>query len=128
MEVRWELASGVTLDSVLSWSSTDPIVVQITFAAETSEVVWMIARSLFSLALTSGGRQVGEGDAKMIAVPNENLFILFLQGPDGLASMATKTDTIRNFMNRTNEIIPDGCEVVDSAVDAIISSIFEDIE
>ena len=106
-EVCWTNENGFFANSVISWSSDDPLVLSINFHGS-NELTWFLSRDLFSDAISDKeGRWHGEGDvkARMFPVTGGTGFRIILDTPYGYADLRTEED-LRSFLAATYEKSP----------------------
>ena len=102
-------APAVPVKVDLSYHSRDPFAVQATFrTGHGSAVEWVFARDLLHDGLITAS---GSGDVHVQPMPlNPNRVQLELSSPSGHAVFTTCAQTLGDFLHRTYDAVPPGCE------------------
>src|SRR5918912_1490995 len=87
-------ADAVPLPVSLRYSATDPYAVRAVFSGDGMEVEWVFARDLLMISLTS---------------------------PDGQAVLEATAGDVRDFLDRTAAVVPDGEESAHLDLDAALA-------
>ena len=113
-------ADAVPLPVNLRYSATDPYAVRAVFSGDGMEVEWVFARDLLRQGL---GNPTGDGDVHVWPSwgTGRELLMISLTSPDGQAVLEASADDVRNFLDRTTAVVPDGQESDFLDLDAALS-------
>ncbi|WP_300014933.1 SsgA family sporulation/cell division regulator [Pseudonocardia sp.] len=102
-------APAVPVKVDLSYHSRDPFAVQASFrTGHGSAVEWVFARDLLHDGLITAS---GSGDVRVQPMPlHPNRVQLELSSPSGHAVFTTCAQTLGDFLHRTYDAVPPGCE------------------
>jgi hypothetical protein len=93
----------------LGYGSDDPYAVSVAFQGPDEVVTWVFARDLLAEGLLAPG---GEGDVTVRPEfgPNGEVLVIGLASPDGEAELEADADDVRDFLARTEQVLPRGQE------------------
>jgi hypothetical protein len=113
-------ADAVPLPVNLRYSATDPYAVRAVFSGDGMEVEWVFARDLLRQGLSN---PTGDGDVHVWPSwgTGRELLMISLTSPDGQAVLEASADDVRNFLDRTTAVVPDGQESDFLDLDAALS-------
>jgi len=113
-------ADAVPLPVNLRYSATDPYAVRAVFSGDGMEVEWVFARDLLRQGLSN---PTGDGDVHVWPSwgTGRELLMISLTSPDGQAVLEAGADDVRNFLDRTTAVVPDGQESDFLDLDAALS-------
>lgn len=100
----------VPLTAELHYTSDDPYAIRMAFHVGSDEPVeWIFARELLTVGIV---RRVGEGDVQVWPSKTDGKRILgiTLSSPFGHAEFEAPIADLADFLHRTYEIVPAGCE------------------
>jgi hypothetical protein len=138
--VRDEIAAEVVLDDGhltgrgrttvlrLVWHSDDPLAVSVSLTAKPDhpslpQGEWVILRDFLRYGMEEA---TGDGDVRMR--PDEQLDRLWfeLERPGRAACVSVPRPLVREFLDRTDEIVPNGDERSSDAIDALLARLLPD--
>jgi hypothetical protein len=129
--VKWAVAGGSHLPSVLSWTSEDPLAVRIVFGDVTGQVTWVFARDLLADVVAGKCNDTGIGDVRVTRAVNSGLggrlhdqLSLTLSVQGHVALLRADISLISAFLDNTYIYTPQGTEIVD--IDATIVKLLGD--
>lgn len=114
----------VQLDVWLQYSSADPYAVTVAFQGDDVTVNWVFARELLCDGLT---RSAGLGDVQIwpSSGDDESAILIRLSSPDGLATLEADRSQVREFLDRTEEIVAQGSEADHLDIDQRLADLME---
>ncbi|MFF2145778.1 SsgA family sporulation/cell division regulator [Kitasatospora sp. NPDC058190] len=121
MEVLLPSGEPVTLPTLLSFRSYDPLAVRTVFHTDTDgQVSWVFARDLLAQGLR---RPSGQGDVQVWpgAVGHEEVLNLALSSPEGTAWLRAPLHVVAEWLERTYRLVPAGREAGGYDLDAELS-------
>jgi hypothetical protein len=115
-------ADAVPLPVNLRYSAADPYAVRAVFSGDGMEVEWVFARELLRTGLTC---PVGDGDVHVWPSwgTGRELLMISLSSPDGQAVLEAGAEDVRNFLDRTTVVVPDGEESSYLDMDAALAKL-----
>lgn len=116
-------APARTVPADLSYTPGDPYAVQVAFHTGSPESVeWTFARSLLTDGVT---HPVGDGDVQVwpISSARQQMVCLSLSSPSGRALFEAPLPQVVQFLTRTYQLVPTGCESEFVDVDAELDSL-----
>ena len=111
------------LDTVFSYTATDPYAVTVTFLTHEGELPWTFSRDLLAQGLTAPN---GDGDVHVCPSINDRgraVVIIELSSPDGHLVTEARTDEVYAFVQQTLEVVPQGEESQHLHIDAMIEQL-----
>jgi hypothetical protein len=113
-------ADAVPLPVSLRYSVADPYAVRAVFSGDGMEVEWVFARDLLRSGL---GTPVGDGDVHVWPSwgTGRELLMISLTSPDGQAVLEAGASDVREFLDRTAAVVPDGAESSYLDLDAAVA-------
>ncbi|MFZ1362139.1 MAG: SsgA family sporulation/cell division regulator [Candidatus Nanopelagicales bacterium] len=116
---------SVEINSTFDYSASEPYSIRASFKTADGAVDWVFSRDIISQALLE---PAGDGDvsAWVEGEGAESVFCLQLTSPSGQALMETKTDLVREFLNRTFTIVPAGSESQMLNLDFLIERLLDE--
>lgn len=116
---------SVEIESTFDYAAHEPFSVRATFKTTEGAVDWIFSRDLISQALRE---PAGDGDvsAWVEGEGEQSVFCLQLTSPHGQALMETKTELVREFLNRTFTIVPSGSESHMLNIDTLIEQLLDE--
>ncbi|MEV7189878.1 SsgA family sporulation/cell division regulator [Kitasatospora sp. NPDC093102] len=121
MELLLPSGEPVTLPTLLSYRSYDPLAVHIVFHTDADgRVPWVFARDLLAQGLH---RPSGQGDVQVWpgAVGHEEVLNLALSSPEGTAWLRAPLHVVAQWLERTHRLVPAGREADGYDLDAELS-------
>lgn len=107
----------------LSYDKNDPYAVTATFTAGSEPTKpWVFARDLLVTAANKG-RIVGRGDVRFRTVEPQNQLYMYLESPEGRATVLFDLDLIRGFLADTAEEAALPSQAVGNAIDAFLAEV-----
>jgi Streptomyces sporulation and cell division protein, SsgA len=115
-------ADAVPLPVNLRYSAADPYAVRAVFSGDGMEVEWVFARELLRAGLTC---PTGDGDVHVWPSwgTGRELLMISLSSPDGQAVLEAGAEDVRNFLDRTTVVVPDGEESSYLDMDAALAKL-----
>lgn len=101
---------GHDLNTVFSYTRTEPFAVTITFVTPEGDLPWTFSRDLLVHGLTDPS---GQGDVHVCPSIDDQgraVVIIELSSPDGHLVTQVRTDDMYQFVNETLEVVPEGEE------------------
>jgi Streptomyces sporulation and cell division protein, SsgA len=128
IELRLVMSDGPdrAVNADVNYSATDPYAVRVDFHTGSAEVVeWTFARSLLSDGVTHA---VGEGDVHVWPAlkTDRQRVCLSLSSPSGRALFEAPLPRVVEFLSRTYELVPTGCESDFVDIDAGLAELLGD--
>lgn len=113
-------ADAVPLPVSLRYSAADPYAVRAVFSGDGMEVEWVFARDLLRTGLAT---PVGDGDVHVWPSwgTGRELLMISLTSPDGQAVLEAGASDVRDFLDRTAVVVPDGSESAYLDLDAAVA-------
>lgn len=111
------------IDTVLTYRSSDPFAVAMTFITGDGDLVWTFGRDLLMRGAES---PVGEGDvhvAPAIGLSGRAMVSIELSSPDGHLVLMARSSDINDFLARTVTVVTPGTESDFFDVDLLISQV-----
>lgn len=111
------------IDTVLTYRSSDPFAVAMTFITGDGDLVWTFGRDLLMRGAES---PVGEGDvhvAPAIGLSGRAMVSIELSSPDGHLVLMARSSDINDFLTRTVTVVTPGTESDFFDVDLLISQV-----
>ncbi|GGU96068.1 hypothetical protein HS99_0005350 [Kitasatospora aureofaciens] len=124
MELLLPSGEPVTLPTLLSYRSHDPLAVRIVFHTDgDGQVLWAFARDLLAQGLR---RPSGQGDVQVWpgavgAVGHEEVLNLALSSREGTAWLRAPLHGVAEWLERTYRLVPAGRETDGHDLDAELS-------
>ena len=119
---------GLTTVLTFRWHADDPMAVSMTITAEPDHPSlprgeWVILRDFLRYGLEE---PTGDGEVRMR--PDEQLDRIWfeLERPGRAASVSVERQLVREFLDRTELVVPTGAESSDAAIDALIDRLLGD--
>jgi hypothetical protein len=119
--------AAVPLPVTLSYDATDPYAVHAVFRTGQGDgVEWVFARELLAGGVVG---MTGEGDVRVWPAdaepgsPAASAVNIALASPDGEALLAAPAGQLIDFVERTYDLVPEGCESLHLDVDATIQAL-----
>lgn len=117
------------LGATLKFRSCDPFAVTVCFRGGGEAVEWVFARELLSTAIRKGF--AGEGDVRVrllvpsgASVSSATAMRITLASPDGHAEIEADVADFRQFIERSEFVVPTGHEATFVDVDAELATLF----
>jgi Streptomyces sporulation and cell division protein, SsgA len=112
----------------LVWRSDDPLAVTLTLTAKPDhpslpQGEWVILRDFLRYGLEEA---TGDGEVRMRPDAQRDRIWLELERPGRAASVSVPRPLVREFLDRTDEIVPTGEERSDDALDALLARLLPD--
>ncbi len=106
----------------LQYGSDDPYAVSVAFQGPDEVVTWVFARDLLAEGLDAPG---GEGDVTVRPErgPFGDVLVIGLASPDGQAELEADAAAVRDFLRRTEQVLPRGQEHTVIDIDAELSQL-----
>ena len=118
---------GLTTLITFRWQPEDPLAVSLTITAEPDHPSlprgeWVILRDFLRYGLEE---PTGDGEVRMR--PDDQLDRIWfeLARPGRAASVSVARDIVRDFLDRTEEIVPTGEERSAESIDALLTRLLE---
>jgi hypothetical protein len=113
-------ADAVPLPVSLRYSAADPYAVRAVFSGDGMEVEWVFARDLLRTGLAT---PTGDGDVHVWPSwgTGRELLMISLTSPDGQAVLEAGASDVRDFLDRTAVVVPDGGESAYLDLDAAVA-------
>ncbi|MFE7530238.1 SsgA family sporulation/cell division regulator [Kitasatospora sp. NPDC057542] len=121
MELLLPSGEPVTLPTLLSYRSYDPLAVRIVFHTDAhGRIPWVFARDLPAQGLH---RPSGQGDVQVWpgAVGHEEVLNLAFSSPEGTAWLRAPLHVVAEWLERTHRLVPAGQEADRYDLDAELS-------
>ncbi|WP_110205679.1 SsgA family sporulation/cell division regulator [Nocardioides daejeonensis] len=118
-----DAGAGAMLPVVLGYEARDPYAVSLSFGTMTGDIVWTFGRDLLREGL---GGPVGIGDVRIwpgVDLLGRPCLMVEFRSPDGELLVETPSEPVRDFLERTFEVVPTGAESQSLDVDAIIDQL-----
>lgn len=115
----------VQINSTFDYASHEPFSIRASFKTTEGNVDWIFSRDLIAQSLRE---PAGDGDvsAWIEGEGTDSVFCLQLRSPNGQALMETKTDLVRDFLNRTFTLVPSGSESHMLNIDSLIQQLLDE--
>ena len=118
---------GLTTVLRLSWRSDDPLAVALTLTAEPDhpslpQGQWVILRDFLRYGVEE---PTGDGDVRMRPDAQHARVWFELERPGRAACVSVPQELVRDFLDRTELVIPAGEERSDEAIDALLARLLE---
>ncbi|MFC0599270.1 SsgA family sporulation/cell division regulator [Streptomyces palmae] len=111
----------------LRYSRNDPFAVRVSFppvaSLDGSEVEWTFGRELLAGGLRG---PAGHGDVHLWPYGPDRT-VLELHAPEGMAMVQFDTSDLRRFLQRTYELVPQGCESRHLELDEDLAALLRDV-
>lgn len=111
------------IDTVLSYRSSDPFAIAMTFITPDGNLVWTFGRDLLSRGTEA---PVGEGDvhvAPAVGLSGRSMVSIELSSPDGHLVLMARASDVNDFLARTLAVVPLGTESDYFDVDLLINQV-----
>ncbi len=122
----WGRSVGVP--TTMGFRSSDPYAVTLTFHSNSGDVEWVVARSLLMQGLAL---PAGDGDVRVfpsIDVDARAVGVFDFSSPDGRLVAQLVALELREFLDRTLELVPAGTESEHIDIDSLVQSLLSDAE
>lgn len=115
----------VAINSTFDYAASEPYSIRASFQTVDGAVDWVFSRDIIAQALVE---PAGDGDvsAWVEGEGTDSVFCLQLTSPSGQALMETKTELVRDFLNRTFTIVPAGSESQMLNLDFLIERLLDE--
>jgi hypothetical protein len=123
VELRTVEDYTIPVPAELSYSTSDPYAVTVSFQLHDRSVPWTFGRDLLSLGLHE---PAGEGDVHVFpCLSDDGLAVVTVElcSPHGDALVEIRTQDAADFVERSHALVPPGQEFAHLDVDAAISAI-----
>jgi hypothetical protein len=114
---------AVDVPTTLTYRADDPYAVALVFHSATSDVQWVVSRTLLLQGLAA---PVGDGDVRAYPSVDEDgtaVAILDFCSPDGQLTAQADSLALQAFLARTFELVPAGTEGARLDMDGLIAAI-----
>ena len=118
---------GLTTLLTFRWQPDDPLAVSLTITAEPDHPSlprgeWVILRDFLRYGLEE---PTGDGEVRMRPDAQLDRSWFELARPGRAASVSVARDIVRDFLDRTDAIVPTGEESSDATIDALVIRLLE---
>ena len=118
---------GLTTLLTFRWQPDDPLAVSLTITAEPDHPSlprgeWVILRDFLRYGLEE---PTGDGEVRMRPDAQLDRIWFELARPGRAASVSVARDIVRDFLDRTDAIVPTGEESSDATIDALVIRLLE---
>jgi hypothetical protein len=107
----------------LAWGDNDPLAVTLTLTAQPDHPAlprgsWVVLRDFLRYGLDE---PTGDGEVRIQPDEARDRVRLELARPRRAARVSVPRDLLRDFLDRTEEVVPTGSERSDAAIDALLA-------